>query len=317
MAHLCLLVMLLCAIVPDIEGHNLLLISMDGFRWDYIRNPKLTNLTSFHRMIADGGWAVYGTRNVFLTKTFPNHYTLATGLYEESHGIVGNVMYDNVFNATYQPWNVNEVSNPRWYGGEPIWVTNQRQNTKFRSGAMMWPCSVAPIKGYLPYRLRPFDASVSFNERVDTIIEWFTDEYPINLGLLYFQEPDEVGHKFGPDSDELLRKLMELDQVLERLLYKLEDYHLLDKTDIILTSDHGMASIPEDESYKIDLSKYISFDSYFVTSTNPVAAIFPKTKGAVFHYMLILPSFIAYRVVESILHIYTISLSCKRKYCIQ
>ena len=267
---------LLCV---SVDGHRVLLISMDGFRHDYIRNPYLNNLTAFHRMIADGAWAANGIKNVFMTKTFPNHYTLVSGLYEESHGIVGNEMYDPVFNATYEISNKSAVADPRWYSGEPIWVTNQRQATTHRSGVVMWPTSTAPIEGFLPYRLLPFSRT-PFKDRVDTIVKWLADdEFPINLGLLYMEEPDETGHAFGPDSFELATELVKLNDVLQHLLYKLEDFHLLDKTDIILTSDHGMTTTPQNDTYKIDLNKYIDFDSYFVTSTNPVASIFPHSDG--------------------------------------
>lgn len=259
---------------------------MDGLRHDYIVNSKLSNLSSFHRMIADGGWASKGIKNVFLTKTFPNHFTLVTGLYEESHGIVGNNMYDPVFNASFDPYNTAEVANPRWYSGEPIWVTNQKHDKTHRSGAVMWPSSIAPIEGILPYRVLPY-SKMPFKDRVDTIVEWFTDDCPINLGLLYIEEPDETGHKYGPDSVEINNKLLELNDVLQRLFDKLQDNDLLDKTDIILTSDHGMTRTYQNETFRIDLNKYIRFDTYFVTSSDPVASIFPKSDGKAPWCMLI------------------------------
>ncbi|XP_052245316.1 bis(5'-adenosyl)-triphosphatase enpp4-like isoform X3 [Dreissena polymorpha] len=267
--------------------HNVLLISFDGFRWDYYK--KANNLTNIHRMIADGGWAVNGTKNVFITKTLPNHFTMVTGLYEETHGIVGNVMYDPVFNATYYGMNTTIQSESRWYTGEPIWVTNQRQRTDYRSGCVCWPSSGAVLEGFRPYQHIPWKTAEDFpyKERFKTAVKWFTDhENPTNLVLVYIDNPDIIGHTFGPDSDELIHELLVLDEALGYLFDLLIDEDLLKKTDIILTSDHGMASIPKDDSYKIDLTKYLTPGTYFVTDTSPTAGIFPTSpefEDAIFH----------------------------------
>ncbi|KAL4232541.1 hypothetical protein ACF0H5_007233 [Mactra antiquata] len=229
-------------------------------------------------MISDGGWAVKGIKNVFLTKTFPNHFSIATGLYEESHGIVGNVMFDPLFNATFHGWLPNDGANSSWFddGGEPIWVTNQKQNMLHRSGVMAWPGGMATIKGFLPYRKAAQQDGFSDKQKVDNVIEWFTDEYPINLGLLYFDEPDHTGHAFGPDSEQVLQKIFELDELLGYILDELEEHNLLDHTNIILTSDHGMTSLLNDTEHIVDLDRYLDFSTYFVTSKSPVAAIYPN-----------------------------------------
>lgn len=260
-------------------SNRLLLISMDGFRWDYVH--RANNLTSFHRMINDGGWAIKGVKNTFITKTFPNHLSIVTGLNAESHGIVGNVMYDPDFKSTFHAWVKADSENSSWLddGGEPIWVTNQKQNTEHRSGVMAWPGGMASIKGFLPYRRASEGDGYTYKEKVDILIKWFKDEYPINLGLLYFDEPDHTGHKFGPDSKEVLSKILELDELLGYILDELEVHNLIDSTNIILTSDHGMASLPNDTEHMIDLNTYIDFSTYTVTSSNPVAGIFPNTIG--------------------------------------
>ncbi|XP_045197523.2 bis(5'-adenosyl)-triphosphatase enpp4-like [Mercenaria mercenaria] len=253
--------------------NRVLLISFDGFRWDYIH--RANNLTNFHRMISDGGWAVKGIKNTFLTKTLPNHYTIATGLYEESHGIVGNIMYDPVLNSTFHGWLDKDARDSRWWdnGGEPIWVTNQKQDTQHRSGVLAWPGGLAVVKGVLAYRTESAFDGLTKKERVDKIIEWFTDEYPINLGLYYEEEPDHTGHLFGPDSKEVLSMIFELDSLLGYFFDKLEDNDLLKTTNIILTSDHGMTSTPLDAEHKINLDDYVRVDSYSITSKNPVAGI--------------------------------------------
>lgn len=269
--------------LPSCLGESirkLLIISFDGFRWDYVH--KANNLTNIHRMISDGGWAMHGVKNAFLTKTLPNHYTIVTGLYEESHGIVGNVMYDPLLNATFHGWLDSDLRDSRWWddGGEPIWVTNQRQNTHHRSGVMAWPGGVAVVKGFQAYRAESFNDGLTKKERVDRLIEWFTDEYPINLGLYYENQPDEFGHSYGPDSKEVLTEILELDSLLGYLLDKLEDNNLLKDMNIILTSDHGMTTTPNDTAYKINLDDYIRLNSYSITSKNPVAGIhvIPESK---------------------------------------
>lgn len=257
------------------SDHKLLIISFDGFRWDYVH--RANNLSSFHRMISDGAWAVHGLKNAFITKTLPNHFTIATGLYEESHGIVGNVMYDPIFNSTFHGWIDSDLRDSRWWddGGEPIWITNQRQNTQHRSGVLAWPGGLASVKGFQAYRAESFNDNLTNKERVDRIVKWFTDEYPINLGLYYENQPDSVGHKYGPNSTEVLSKIFELDSLLGYLLDKLEDNDLLKNMNIILTSDHGMTSNPNDTEHKINLDDYIRLNSYFITSKNPVAGIHP------------------------------------------
>lgn len=254
---------------------KLLIISFDGFRWDYIN--KSANIPNFKRMMDNGAWVNNGLKNAFLTKTFPNHYTLVTGLYEESHGIVGNKMYDPVLDETFLPDIASEQSDPRWFdnGGEPIWVTNQRQCTQHRSGVLYWPGNEAPIKGILPYKHLPYDYTKPLNERIDIIISWFIDDYPINLGLLYYPEPDATGHKNGPDSPEIIAMIEELDRGMGYLFEQLEKHGLLSSMNIIVTSDHGMTSTPADKV--INLDDYIDNNSYMITSSNPIAAIRPNT----------------------------------------
>lgn len=257
---------------------KLLLISSDGFRWDYL--SKNGNFTNFKRIIENGVTAKRGIKNVFPTKTLPSHYSILTGLYVESHGVTGNYFYDPDFKEQFDPQNVSQSTNPKWFdtGAEPIWVTNQKVSTKHRSGSVFFPTTTSAVKGFIPYRHLPFDRSVPFRHRIDTIVDWFTHKYPVNLGLLYFGEPDHTGHIYGPDSPEVLQKLEEIDQAIGYLFQKLKNNTLLDDMNIIITSDHGMTTTPNDTEYIIDLNKYITLDSYDVDATNPVATIRPKSK---------------------------------------
>ncbi|XP_050391547.1 ectonucleotide pyrophosphatase/phosphodiesterase family member 5 [Patella vulgata] len=243
---------------------KLLLISLDGFRWDYLSKVP-TNTTNFSRFINEGCHARCGLKNIFTTLTYPNHFALVSGLYAESHGVVGNKMFDPEYNETFTLNNVTQQSQSKWFdnGAEPIWVTNQLQGNDRRSGTMFWPGSYAPVKGVQITRKQDgfdfkSDTNLAYETRVDILMKWFTDEYPINLGLLYIEEPDETGHNYGPDSQEVKNKIMELDKIVGYLLKKVKKADLHEELNIILTSDHGMMS----EDHFIDLSKVLSPDLY-------------------------------------------------------
>ncbi|XP_063403292.1 ectonucleotide pyrophosphatase/phosphodiesterase family member 5-like [Mytilus trossulus] len=272
---------LILAAAVDTKVPRLLLVSFDGFRWDYLsRNETKHSTPNFHRLMNEGVHARNGIKNAFITKTFPNHYTIVTGLYEESHGIVGNVMFDPVLNETFNIYNENQEKSSKWFdnGGEPIWVTNQLQNEFYhgncrRTGVMFWPGDQAPVKGVLPFKYLPYDRTVEYKTRVDTIVRWFTDKYPVNLGLLYFEEPDHTGHQVGPDNPEINQKVIELDKTVGYLLNELDKKGILDDTDIIITSDHGMASTPQ--SKMINLDDYISPLDYRIFSSDPIGSVLP------------------------------------------
>lgn len=261
------------------DNPKLLLVSMDGFRWDYL--SKNGNFVNMKHIIQNGVTAKRGLKNVFLTKTFPNHYTILTGLYAESHGLVGNTFYDPVLKEKFDPGqNSTQLRDSRWFdvGAEPIWATNQKAGTSRRSGSVFFWGSDAPVKGFIPYRHLPFDGNVPFRNRTDIIIGWFTDPNPINLGLLYFNEPDHTGHIYGPESKEVLKKIEEMDEEIGYLLKRLKEVKLLDTMNIIITSDHGMTSLINDTMHAVDLNKYINIDAYDIDSTSPVATIRPKSE---------------------------------------
>ena len=270
-----------CVICENVDYPKLLLISLDGFRWDYL--SKNGSFPNFKRIVENGVTATHGLKNVFLTKTFPNHYSILTGLYAESHGIVGNKFYDPVLKEKFDTTkNRSQLFDSRWFdvGAEPIWATNQKAGGSRRSGSMMFYGSDARVKGVIPYKHVPIVDSVPFRHRIDGIIEWFTDSSnPINLGLLYGDGPDETGHEFGPESEEVLHKLEDIDKDIGYLLKRLKDVDLLDKMNIVITSDHGMTSLIDDAEHAIDLNKYIKLDAYDIDATRPVATIRPKSKG--------------------------------------
>ncbi|XP_075057415.1 bis(5'-adenosyl)-triphosphatase enpp4-like [Mixophyes fleayi] len=254
----------------EASAPRLILVSFDGFRADYLSNYSWTNLQGF----IDAGVLVTEVKNVFITKTFPNHYSLVTGLYAESHGVVANSMYDPATNQTFDVGNSTSKTNPVWWNeATPIWVTNQRAGR--RSGSAMWPGSNTCIQNTTLSEFLMYNRNVTFEERVDNITAWFTraDE-PINFATLYFEEPDVSGHFFGPEDIENMTKVLSaVDKHIGYLVSKLKEVKLWDTVNVIITSDHGMAQCSKDRVIVLD--NCIGRGNYTLVDSTPVAAILP------------------------------------------
>lgn len=257
------------------ERPKLLLVSFDGFRWDYIIQVPMPNFNA----VAKEGVMVEQVENTYITKTFPNHYSLVTGLYAESHGIVANEMFDPAFNRSFS-METGSIYEPQWWEeAEPLWVTIQR--TGGRSGAAMWPGSDVKIHGVFPNRYLRYNASVSFESRVERIIEWFSapGDESVNFAVLYWEEPDESGHKLGPQNPEMDRVITEIDENLGFLVSELKKAGLYENMNLIVTSDHGMAQLPDE--HIIELDQYVDRDLYTWVDKSPVVGILPKEGPAI------------------------------------
>ncbi|MDA3821666.1 MAG: ectonucleotide pyrophosphatase/phosphodiesterase [Bacteroidales bacterium] len=215
-----------------------ILVSIDGCRWDY---PDMYDTPNLLEM-AENGVKAERVISSFPTKTFPNHYSIATGLYPDHHGIVNNSFYAPDLDLLYRIGNRDMVMNPDFYGGEPIWNTAEKQNV--RSASFFWVGSEAPIDGMQPTYWKPYDGKLSFESRVDTALYWL--ELPLEkrprLIMLYFQEPDGVGHDFGPVHEETGKVMENLDAILGDLRARISHLPYGDKVNIIVTSDHGMGA---------------------------------------------------------------------------
>lgn len=267
--------------LPQVFTHEkvsrkLLIVSFDGFRWDYLNR---TDTPVFDDMISRGVHATRGLKNIFTTSTLTNHFSIVTGLYAESHSIIDNKMYDPVINSTYEPLYVNKsaINDPRFYdtGVEPIWVTNQLQNENGRSGSIMWWGAENVIKGIRPTYHMPFDLHVDYKFRINTMVQWLSSvPYPINLGLMYFSEPDHTAHATGPDSENVTRLIEYADHLTGYLLEQLKKVNLLDNMNIIITSDHGFASVSK--TRLINLDDFVDPSLYTIVNYSPVATIIPN-----------------------------------------
>jgi len=262
------------------EISRVLLISFDGFRWDYLHmaNSKGHPTPNFQLLI-DNGVVVKspGVQNMFITNTMPNHYSLVTGLYAESHGIVANEFYDPVYNDTFIMY--THMDDIKWWNGtgtqkvEPIWMTNDAAGREHHaSGVYFWPGS--EVEGMQPeYFVSPFNTRVPFSVRVDTVAGWFTQRHrPINFGVMYYHEPDETGHRHGPDSPEIVNMIVTLDQHVGYLIDALKEKQIFNELNIIITSDHGMSEMKAN----VYLDDYIDSSLYTLIGGSPVAHILPK-----------------------------------------
>jgi len=244
---------------------------MDGFRWDYADKTETPN---FDRLVKEGVHAASIIPS-FPSKTFPNHYSMATGLYPDNHGIVQNNFYDPELKRTFTIGNRDAVGDSVFWGGEPIWETAEKQGVK--SASYFW-VGTESNSTFQPSMRKMYDHDFPFSKRIDSVISWLylpKNDRP-HLTLFYFDEPDGVGHDFGPDSPEIIQMISELDQYLGDFLDKLDkaEKDLGIEVNFILTSDHGMGAIPADQN--VVLSEIIDPSRMKrVQGGNPVYLISP------------------------------------------
>ncbi|HMQ64386.1 MAG TPA: ectonucleotide pyrophosphatase/phosphodiesterase, partial [Flavilitoribacter sp.] len=258
------------AAIRDLQP-TVILISMDGFRYDYLDKYHPENILSLAKKGVRADWMTPS----YPSLTFPNHYTIATGLYPSHHGIVANNMYDPEFGASFSLSKREEVQNGRWWGGEPIWVTAEKQGQI--AGCFFFPGTEAEIQGVRPTFWKVYDGNIAFEDRVDQILAWLDlpQAQRPTFYTLYFEEPDHSGHTFGPDAPETARAVARVDEMIGRLTAGLKERGIFKQVNLILVSDHGMAPVkPEnnvflDDAFPLDLAAQISWGSSIVT-------IFPK-----------------------------------------
>jgi len=216
---------------------TVLLISFDGFRYDYIDKHDLKNFKAFRA----GGVSAEGLIPCYPSLTFPNHYSLVTGMRPANHGLVDNSFYDSALNVTYTISNRDVVGNPQFYGGTPLWTLAKQSGTK--TASYFWVGSEITDPSRRPDRYFLYDAKVPFNTRVDSVLSWLNmkDNERPRLITLYFNEPDHVAHETGPNSPETHDILLTMDSVLGRLMNGMKKVKAPVNT--IIVSDHGMMEL--------------------------------------------------------------------------
>ncbi len=213
-------------------------MSLDGV---HPRDLERGLTPTLNRLAAGGVRAQWMTPS-YPSLTFPNHYTLVTGLRPDRHGIVHNTMWDDALGA-FRLSDRDAVGNGDWWGGEPLWVTAERAG--LATATLSWPGSEAAVGGVRPTRWHAFDADRGIDARVDTVLGWLLEPATTRprLATLYFEHLDTAAHEHGPDSPEALAALARLDVALGRLVAGLEAAGVLDAINIVVTSDHGMATV--------------------------------------------------------------------------
>jgi len=221
---------------------SLILISIDGYRADYLDKGHSPVLAA----LAADGVRAKGLRPVYPSVTYPNHYTIVTGLYPDQHGMVNNSMQVPAL-GNFSPGNRAANTDGRWWDeAEPIWVTAQKQGQ--RTASVYWPGTQAEIRGVRPTYWQSFNPAVSPDARVDQVLAWLdlpSDQRPSFVSL-YFEQADVAGHGFGPDSLQVDAALVTIDTALGHLVEGLRQRNRFDTTNLVIVSDHGMsASSPE------------------------------------------------------------------------
>ncbi|MEO8743041.1 MAG: ectonucleotide pyrophosphatase/phosphodiesterase [Lysobacteraceae bacterium] len=254
---------------PEVQPTPLLLVSIDSFRPDYLDR----GLTPTLSQLAREGVRSTGMQSSFPTVTFPNHYTLVTGLYPDHHGIVENTMHDPAIpGVRFSMSNRATVGDERWWDeATPIW--NSADRAGLRTATMFWPGSEAPIHGHHPDYWKPFDENTTSLQRTDQVLAWLDlppSQRPRFI-TLYFDSVDRNGHDHGPDSSEVNTALAEVDAALAHLLAGLQRRGLHDRINIVIVSDHGMASVPAD--HHIVLDDLLPTDAFDAVTLGAVAEL--------------------------------------------
>lgn len=225
-----------------------ILISMDGFRWDYVYRGITPNLNK----LIDEGVHALSLRPSFPSKTFPNHYSIITGMYPENHGIIFN-SFTNIFTGeTYRISDTISTRQSKWYKGEAFWETANRHNIK--TASFFWVGSEQDADYKRPTYFYHYDQKISFEDRVNQVIKWLQlpeNERPQFI-TLYFEEPDSKGHTFGPNSPETNNAIALVDSMLGLLINGLQNIGMEDKINIVVVSDHGMAELSDKRVINIE-----------------------------------------------------------------
>ncbi|KIW93507.1 uncharacterized protein Z519_06112 [Cladophialophora bantiana CBS 173.52] len=235
-----------------------ILISLDGFRADFL-NRNIT--PALHAFIASGVSPKYMLPS-FPSVTFPNHFTLVTGLYPESHGVVSNQFWDPVLQEEFWYTNINVSMQPKWWNGEPLWVTAEHQGV--RSAIHMWPGSEAHIPDVEPTYVDKYNGSEVLSRKVDRVLQWLDlpgdddeaaaahEDLRPQFIAAYVPNVDADGHLYGPNSTEIRATIADVDSMLTLLIEGLLARNLTEIVNLVIVSDHGMATTSTNRLIQLD-----------------------------------------------------------------
>lgn len=278
-------------LAPEIKRY-VVVLSLDGFRADYQSKTDTPNLDAMDREGLSGAF-----RPCYPSLTFPNHYSMATGLHPNNHGLVGNEFWDEN-DRHYKLGNREAVEDPTFYLGEPIWNTARRHG--LQTASFYWVGSETPVGGYQPDRWKRYDSHVPFRDRADSVISWLSEpiESRPRLVMWYIEEPDHTGHHHNPEAEETQLMIRQVDSVVGYFRARLAELPIARQVDFILVSDHGMMSF--DEMKEVNLADYLHIDSFRHVATGPFTHLYPKEGYAEEAYRILktVPNVQVYRKSE-------------------
>lgn len=257
----CLAILLYTGLMAQ-EAPYVVLVSFDGFRHDYTERFDLPN---FKKFIARGS-SSKGLIPSFPSKTFPNHYSIVTGLYPGNHGLVNNEFYDPCKKEFYGMELSDRLVDPYYYSGKPLWALARENGIK--SASYFWIGSEIPDEGSHPDYYFPYEESVPFAERVDQVLEWLKLPEPErpHFVTLYFSSPDHEAHRFGPLSDQARKAAVTVDKMLGRLMEGIDGLSL--PVNVILVSDHGLKELEVQNETYIFLDEIMDVDQKSFVAVN-------------------------------------------------
>ena len=270
-----------------------LLISLDGFRYDYAEKYHAKNL------IALGKRGVHAKAMLpaFPTTTFPNHYTIATGLYPANHGIVENSFWDPDMKALFRFNDPKLASNPKFWGGTPLWVLAEKQGVT--AGCYFWPGSDYEIGGKRPTYWYPFDSKTKKETQIAQVVEWvkMPETKRPNFMTLYFSDVDHAGHDHGPDAEETRAAVEEVDRTLGELFSQIKQTKV--PVNIFVVSDHGMANVEP----MVDLGKLANFEGVQTAGSGTNFEVYSEDSNKIEELYVALtktpdPRFVVYRKAD-------------------
>ncbi|MBS1920545.1 MAG: alkaline phosphatase family protein [Bacteroidetes bacterium] len=248
----------------------LILISADGFRYDYAEKYQAQNLLA----LSKEGVRAESMIPSYPSLTFPNHYTLVTGLYPSHHGLVNNYFYDRNRKAFYSMKNEKTVTDGSWYGGTPLWVLAEQQ--QMLTASFYWVGSEAAINGILPTYYYSYNEAIPIDRRIQIVKEWL--ELPAerrpHLITFYFPEVDHEGHIYGPDAPETAQAVRWLDSSVQKLVDNVRATGL--PVNFIFVSDHGMTKI--DTEHSLGMPSAIDTNKFFIPSGAELVELYAKNK---------------------------------------
>lgn len=247
----------------------LLLVSLDGFRWDYC--DRFPAETPHLRRLRSEGVSARGLIPPFPSNTFPGHYTLVTGLVPTSHGMLNNNMYDAELGIAFRYNQQVFNADGRWWGGEPLWNTATRQGLV--SACYFWPGSEAPVGGLRPALYKTFNNTTSFDTRLAELAGWLdlpAEKRPAVI-TFYLEEANSVGHRHGPDSPEIRATVKLIDERIGILRERLEREGR--RLNLVIVSDHGMTPVDMDRVLALD--RYLDLSGVQVDFEGSVVGLRP------------------------------------------